>query len=71
MDQGGIDIWVGSLNNRAVTGIICTADLTKNDAEMKILIDCTAKEANHILQIHNSGPQSAILILRQEINDVK
>jgi inorganic pyrophosphatase len=66
MDQGGIDIWVGSMENPLVSGIICTVDITKNDAEMKLLIGCTVEEAGHILKIHNSGPQSGILIMRQE-----
>jgi len=64
MDQGGIDIWVGSLPDRRVTAIICTVDLTRQDAEIKILLDCTPEEANLILQTHNKGPQSAILIPR-------
>jgi inorganic pyrophosphatase len=64
MDQGGIDIWVGSQPNRRVTGLICTVDLTKYDAEMKFLIACTAEESAIILKVHNTGPQSGILILR-------
>jgi inorganic pyrophosphatase len=64
MDQGGVDIWFGSLSRRSVTGIICTVDLTKRDVEIKILIGCTTEEADVILKIHNDGPQSAILIRR-------
>ena len=64
MDQGGIDGWLGSLPERQVSGVICTVDLTQKDAATKILIGCTPAEAEHILQTHNSGPQSAILILR-------
>ncbi len=65
MDGGGIDVWVGSQPIRSVTGVICTVDLTKHDAEIKILIGCTQEEAQTILQAHNEGPQSAILILRE------
>ena len=64
MDQGGIDIWVGTLPERNVTAVICTVDLVKNDAELKILLGCTTQEAATILQFHNDGPQSAILTLR-------
>jgi inorganic pyrophosphatase len=64
MDQGGIDVWVGSQRERGVTALICTVDLTKRDAEMKILLGCTPEEAQVILQLHNDGPQSGILIPR-------
>ncbi len=64
MDQGGIDVWVGTLAEQNVTAVICTVDLLKNDAELKILLGCTPQEAAIILQFHNDGPQSAILILR-------
>lgn len=65
VDGGGIDVWVGSLPRQTVTGIICTVDLTKKDAEIKILIGCTPEEAQAILNTHNEGPQSAILICRE------
>jgi inorganic pyrophosphatase len=64
IDQGGIDVWVGSLPDRRVTAIICTVDLTKRDAEVKILLGCTPEETNTILRTHNEGPQSAILVAR-------
>lgn len=64
MDQGGIDVWRGSLKDRQITGVICTVDLVKKDAEIKILIDCTPEEAARIQQTHNSGPQAGLLVLR-------
>jgi inorganic pyrophosphatase len=64
MDQGGIDVWVGSGSERRVCGVVCTVDLTKQDAEIKILVSCTREEASIILATHNSGPQSAILLWR-------
>ncbi len=66
MDQGGIDVWVGSLPDRRVTGVICTVDSLKQDAEIKILLNCTPDEAQVILQTHNDGSQSAILIMRDD-----
>jgi inorganic pyrophosphatase len=65
MDQGGIDIWRGSLSGLKVTGIICTVDLHKKDSEIKILIGCTGAEAQEILTTHNSGSQAGILVLRE------
>ena len=64
MDQDGIDVWVGTLAERRVTAIICTVDLLKKDAELKILLACTPQEAATILKTHNDGPQSAILMMR-------
>jgi inorganic pyrophosphatase len=65
-DGGGIDVWVGSLPERRVTGIICTADLLKRDSEMKILLGCTGEEADEVLREHNSGDQAAVLVRRPE-----
>ncbi len=64
MDQGGIDVWIGGQAERQVTAILCTVDLTRHDAEQKILLGCTLEEVHTILKIHNEGPQSAILIQR-------
>lgn len=63
-DGGGIDVWVGSLPECRITGIISAVDLLKRDAETKILLGCTADEANAALATHRTGSQSAILIER-------
>jgi inorganic pyrophosphatase len=63
-DGEGIDVWLGSLPQRRVTGVLCTIDLNKGDAEVKILCGCTVQEAEDILAAHNVGRQSAILIQR-------
>jgi inorganic pyrophosphatase len=64
MDQGGIDIWAGSLPDRRPTALICTVDQNKKDSEIKILLGCTKEEAQIILKTHNSGAQAGILIWR-------
>lgn len=66
-DGGGIDVWVGSLSQRRITGVICTVDLEKRDAEVKILLGCTPQEAREILATHNSGPQSAIWVKHPDV----
>ena len=38
-----------------MTAVICTVDLGKRDAEIKLLLGCTPSEAQVILQVHN-GP---------------
>ena len=64
-DGGGIDIWVGSLPERQITGIVFTVDRMKRDAEMKILIGCTAEEAQIVLRVQDDGPMSAVLVNRE------
>jgi inorganic pyrophosphatase len=63
-DGHGIDVWIGSLTGRAISGVICTVDLEKRDAEVKILLGCTRAEQKRILSIHNyeAGYQGGILI---------
>ena len=52
-DGGGIDIWIGSLNTRSLTGILCTFDTLKRDAEIKLLIDCTKEDIEIIQNFHS------------------
>ena len=61
-DGGGVDVWVGSLKRRVITGVICTVDLGKRDAEVKILLGCTRREQRRILALHNYGNQRAVLV---------
>ncbi len=63
-DGDGIDCWVGDLDEKEVTGIITTIDLEKKDSEIKILISCSDQNMQAILQAHNRGQLSAILIKR-------
>ncbi|MCU0521018.1 MAG: inorganic pyrophosphatase [Anaerolineae bacterium] len=63
-DGAGIDIWVGSLPDRAITGILCTVDGLLRDVEIKVLLGCTPDEVEIILGFQNQGGQSAILLLR-------
>ena len=60
-DGDGIDVWLGSLPERRVTGVISTVDLHKRDAELKLLLGCTPAEAHIALATHQSGSQAAIL----------
>jgi inorganic pyrophosphatase len=69
IDGHGVDVWVGSLKRRVVTGVVCTVDLSKRDAELKLLLGCTRMEQERILSIHNyaGGSQAGILISRRSI----
>jgi len=66
-DGDGIDVWLGSLPCQIVTAIVCTLDLEKRDAEVKLLLSCTPQEVRRILDIHNTGAQVAILIERPDV----
>ncbi|MBP7691169.1 MAG: hypothetical protein KA764_04600 [Anaerolineales bacterium] len=63
-DGAGVDVWRGSLPEAAVTAILCTVDQHKRDAELKLLLGCTAEEAQRLWRFHNSGAQTALLIER-------
>jgi len=45
--------------------VICTVDLTKRDAEIKILLGCTPEEMQTALRTHNSGSMAGVLIGRE------
>ena len=48
-DGSCIDVWLGSLNTKTLTGILCTFDTLKRETEIKLLIGC-AKEDAEIIQ---------------------
>ena len=58
-DGDGIDVWLGSLNTvmntqsaKTLTGILCTFDTLKRDAEIKLLIGCTEDDVQIIRNFH-------------------
>ncbi len=55
MDGGGIDVYVGTDENRALCGVVVTVDLMKRDSEIKLLIGCTGEEIQKILETHNQS----------------
>ena len=48
-DGDGIDVWIGPLEGRALTGILYTYDIVDRDAEIKLLLGCTDDEVGEIL----------------------
>lgn len=63
-DGASVDVWLGSLTGSAVTGVVCCIDAAKGDVEMKLLLGCIEAEMRLVLDIHNSGGQSALLLVR-------
>jgi inorganic pyrophosphatase len=57
-DGDGIDVWLGSLNRvsdkstKILTGILCTFDRLKRDAEIKLLIECSEDDIQIIRDFH-------------------
>jgi inorganic pyrophosphatase len=54
-DGDGIDVWVGTPGSKTLTGILCTFDTVKHDAEIKLLAGCSAQDVETILQFLNDG----------------
>jgi inorganic pyrophosphatase len=63
-DGDGIDVWLGSLPGRSVTGIACTADVAKRDAEIKLLLGCTAEEMAAVQRFLNSHGLGCVVLSR-------
>lgn len=63
-DGHGIDVWVGSLAERKLVGVICTVDVVKRDTEVKLLLGCTPQEMRKLLAQHNTSMQGGILVER-------
>jgi len=67
MDNGGIDIFVGSELEKKIDALFCTIDLIKNDSEIKILMGCTKNEKIEIYNFSNNADfMKAILVKRLE-----
>ncbi len=65
-DGGGIDVWLGSDNNRKVSAIISSIDFLKGDSEIKILYACTPDEIQLVYNEHNrSDGMKGILSIRE------
>ena len=63
-DGDGIDVWRGSRPDGRFDAVVCTVDLGKRDAEVKLLLGCTAHEKNIVCAFHSGSSAAAILIER-------
>ena len=66
MDNGGIDIYVGSQKEKNANAIICTVDLLKGDSEIKILLGCTDMEKQTIYQTINCNANMKGILINRE-----
>jgi inorganic pyrophosphatase len=69
IDSGGVDIWVGSLKNGEIVGILCTVDLLKKDTELKIILDCTDDEIRAIQSFVNTEQMQSLFIPKVKKED--
>ncbi len=54
-DGDGIDVWLGSMNTKTLTGILCTFDKLERDAEIKFLFGCSPNDIDKILNFYDDG----------------
>lgn len=66
VDGNAIDIFVGTGPEAGVDGVVCTVDLLKNDAEIKILYRCLPEEIEAVLRLLNNDYMSALLVENRE-----
>ena len=66
-DGEGVDVWLGSDPSRRVTGVVCTVDLVKRDAELKLLLGCTADDCTVIRRFYRTSLSAAHILLREDV----
>ena len=63
-DGTALDVWWGSLPAGRLDAGVCTGDLEKRDAEVKLLLGCTRREKQAICAFHQSAWSAALLVER-------
>ncbi len=64
IDGDGIDVWIGSLEERKMNAVVLTLDLKKRDAEIKLLLGCNPDEEKAILAFYHKSGMIAHLVRR-------
>lgn len=64
-DGEGVDVWLGSDVERGLDAVICTVDLDRGDAEMKLMVGCSEEEKAYIENFYNSWPKMGAQIVRR------
>lgn len=65
MDGAGIDVWIGTRDDKIIDAIMCIVDLRKKDSEIKILIGCTEEEKEIIYNTHNETQYMKGMLIRR------
>lgn len=64
-DGEGVDVWLGSDVERGLDAVICTVDLDRGDAEMKLMVGCSEEDKAYIENFYNSWPKMGAQIVRR------
>jgi inorganic pyrophosphatase len=64
-DGNELDVWQGSLADKRLTAVICTVDVKKRDAEVKLLIGCTPEEIGIIRNFHNDNEYMSGIVVNR------
>ena len=70
MDDGGIDVWVGTDGRKQIDAVMCVIDLMKRDSEIKILIGCTDEEKEIVYQTHNRTDGMKGILIRRDQGEI-
>jgi inorganic pyrophosphatase len=63
-DGHGIDVYCGDDPSTSIAAVICTVDMIKKDAEIKVLYRCSEENIQTAMKMSNNGPMSGILVRR-------
>ncbi len=66
MDGEGIDVWLGSLDEKTVDAIVCIVDLINRDSEVKLLVGCTEEEKEIVYKTHNQSEFMKGILIRRK-----
>jgi inorganic pyrophosphatase len=65
VDGNEMDVCRGTLGENRLAGLICTVDSLKNDAEVKLLIDCSEADIAIIDKFFNTGEYMSGIIIKR------
>ena len=66
MDGEGIDLWLGSAEEKKLSAVFVTIDMMKRDSEIKLMIGCTAEEIALVDHFFNDYAGMKALLIRRE-----
>lgn len=64
-DGEGVDVWLGTDPEKRLDAVICTVDLDRGDAELKLMVGCTEAEKEYVERFYNEYPNMGAQIIRR------
>ena len=65
-DGDGIDVWLGSGEDRTLRAVLLSVDLEKRDSEIKLLMGLSEAETEAIYAFYNEYPGMKALLIERE-----